>query len=79
MIRVMGKDLLLVGSMPFDTAEQNSFCENLSFSPWHCLDDHRPLGGINRARRFVYQYISALRHELNQAPSKEPKDFDIDS
>jgi len=61
----------------FDTPEHTLFCENLSFTPWHCVDAHRPLGGINRVRRVVYEYISKLRHDLNQAPRKEPAGFDI--
>ena len=29
-------------------------CDALSFSPWHSLPAHKPMGHINRARRFVY-------------------------
>lgn len=29
-------------------------CDQLSFSPWHSIPQHRPMGHINRARRFVY-------------------------
>jgi hypothetical protein len=61
----------------FTTPAQDNFCENLSFSPWHCVDEHRPLGGINRVRRIVYVHISALRHALNRAPQGEPKDFSL--
>jgi hypothetical protein len=61
----------------FTTPEQDKFCENLSFSPWHCVDEHRPLGGINRVRRIVYEHISTLRHALNHAPRKEPVDFSL--
>ncbi|MEI9929875.1 MAG: catalase family protein [Rhizomicrobium sp.] len=57
----------------FDTPAQNAFGENLSFSPWHGLEAHRPLGGINRVRRSVYQAISRLRHELNHTLAEEPK------
>jgi hypothetical protein len=56
----------------FDSPDQQEFCENLSFTPWHSLPEHRPLGGINRVRRFVYQTISKLRHGLNGAPRAEP-------
>jgi hypothetical protein len=63
----------------FDTPEQCRFAENLSFSPWHCVDAHRPLGGINRVRRVAYEHISRLRHELNRAPMKEPKGFGVES
>lgn len=48
--------------------------EELSFNPWHALPEHRPLGGINRARREIYKEISRLRHERNQIPEKEPTD-----
>ncbi len=56
----------------FDTAAQQTFCEDLSFTPWHSLSEHRPLGGINRARKVVYQALSALRHEHNDVPRQEP-------
>jgi hypothetical protein len=56
----------------FDTPEQLAFCENLSFTPWHALPEHRPLGGINRARKAVYAAVSAQRHELNGVPEREP-------
>jgi hypothetical protein len=29
-------------------------CETMSFNPWHCLAEHRPLGGMNRLRKLVY-------------------------
>ena len=61
----------------FDTPEQNAFCENLSFTPWHCVDAHRPLGGINRIRRVVYDTISRVRHDLNAVSRYEPTDFSL--
>ena len=70
---------ITIPQQSFDTSQQNCFCENLSFTPWHCVDAHRPLGGINRVRRFVYEFISSLRHQLNQAPRKEPTGFGTDS
>lgn len=38
----------------FDTPERMKQAEEMSFDPWHALAEHRPLGGINRARREVY-------------------------
>lgn len=61
----------------FDSEKQREFGENLSFSPWHALPEHRPLGGINRARKVVYRIISMFRHEYNNAPRKEPSDWEI--
>ncbi len=57
----------------FDTPEQNNFCENLSFSPWHALAEHKPLGATNRMRKVIYNHISRLRHEMNSADRHEPK------
>ena len=49
----------------FDTPEQNKFCENLSFTPWHALPEHKPLGAVNRMRKVIYDRISQVRHEMN--------------
>ena len=49
----------------FNTAAQNLECENLSFNPWHCTADHRPLGAINRIRKVVYTQASQFRHAEN--------------
>ncbi|WAG81488.1 catalase family protein [Metapseudomonas furukawaii] len=51
----------------FDSREQNLACDNLSFNPWHALPEHRPIGGINRLRKAVYEAVSAYRHERNDA------------
>jgi Catalase len=56
----------------FDTPQQNAFCENLSFTPWHALPDHKPLGVTNRLRKVIYDHISRLRHEMNDTLRKEP-------
>jgi hypothetical protein len=56
----------------FDTPEQNEFCENLSFSPWHALPEHKPLGVTNRLRKVIYEHISRVRHEMNSAKRQEP-------
>lgn len=55
-----------VPAQDFDSREQNLFCDNLSFNPWHALPEHRPIGGINRLRKAVYEAISIYRLERNQ-------------
>ena len=50
-----------VAPQAFDTPERMKEAENLSFDPWHALAEHRPLGGINRARRAVYAASLNLR------------------
>jgi uncharacterized membrane protein len=42
--------------------------EGMTFSPWHGLVEHEPLGGIGRVRRLVYQQLAALRREANGPP-----------
>jgi hypothetical protein len=61
----------------FDTDAQRTFGENLSFTPWHCLPEHRPLGGINRARKIVYDAISKFRHQANHVPRSEPSSWAV--
>jgi len=61
-----------IPTQEFDSPEQMAFAENLSFTPWHCLPEHRPLGGINRARKVVYRAISEFRHQQNGVPRQEP-------
>ena len=61
-----------IPSQAFRSEEQRKLCEDLSFTPWHALPEHRPLGGINRLRKVVYETISSLRHDLNGVPRQEP-------
>lgn len=44
--------------------------QELSFSPWHGLVDHRPLGNVMRARRAAYPYAAQLRARLNGCPMR---------
>lgn len=46
--------------------------DRLSFTPWNCLDAHRPLGAIMRARKPAYAASAALRGRLNGCPIQEP-------
>jgi hypothetical protein len=49
------------------------FAENLAFTPWHSLPEHRPLGSNNRARKVIYETISEFRRKTNGVPREEPK------
>jgi len=54
-------------TIPAQDIDANAaLAENLAFSPWHALADHRPLGAINEARREVYQQLAIDRHRLNK-------------
>ena len=45
----------------------------LSFSPWHGLAAHRPLGAVNRARRDAYDFSAGYRADFNRCPMHRVK------
>jgi Catalase len=63
---------IIIPAQEIDTPERNLLCENLSFSPWHSLPEHKPLGAVNRARKTIYLKMSEYRHRLNAIPKWEP-------
>jgi hypothetical protein len=56
----------------FDSPAQLAFARRLSFNPWHCIPEHRPLGNQSRARRRMYWELSKLRQDMNNVPRYEP-------
>ena len=63
---------LRIAKQRFASPEQLAFARNLSFNPWHCIAEHRPLGNLNRARRRLYQEMSRFRQSQNGVPHVEP-------
>jgi hypothetical protein len=53
------------------------FARRLSYNPWHCIAEHRPLGNQSRARRRMYETLSRLRHSMNRVPLYEPTGDEI--
>lgn len=53
---------LTIPIQEFDSPAHHARCESLVFTPWHGLDAHRPLGGINRLRQAVYEASSMFRN-----------------
>lgn len=47
----------------------------MSFSPWHGLAAHRPLGAVNRARRQAYESSARFRAQQNGRAIAEPRDL----
>lgn len=45
----------------------------LSFSPWHGLAAHRPLGSIMRVRKAAYEMSARLRADRNRTSAQEPR------
>ena len=56
----------------FTSPAQMVFARELSFNPWHCIAEHRPLGNQNRARLMIYPVLSRLRQTMNREPHVEP-------
>jgi hypothetical protein len=63
-----------IDSQNVQQATDSGFCENLSFTPWHTLAAHEPVGGLNRVRKVVYQNISRYRRCSNEKFFGEPAD-----
>jgi len=61
-----------IPAQDFTGKARKDFAEALSFTPWHSLPEHRPLGGINRVRRAVYEAMSTVRHDANDVSRREP-------
>ncbi|BBI67375.1 hypothetical protein PKHYL_15660 [Psychrobacter sp. KH172YL61] len=47
--------------------------ENLSFTPFRCLEENRPIGNLQQSRLKAYQVASETRHKLNDVKRREPK------
>jgi len=64
--------VLRIPKQKFDSPEQLEFAKILSYNPWHCIPEHRPLGNQSRARLRLYQQLSVLRQTMNQVQHYEP-------
>lgn len=67
---------LRIAPQDFDNTARDALGERLSFHPWHGIIEHRPLGSLNRARRVIYETLSAYRHRVNRAPMHEPTSWE---
>jgi len=64
--------VLRIPKQVFDSPEQLAFARVLSYNPWHCIPDHRPLGNVSRARKRMYYELSKLRQSMNGVQHYEP-------
>jgi len=56
----------------WDEARAKELDDGTSFSPWHGIEEHRPLGSIMRARKLAYEASAKFRAEHNAQPIAEP-------
>ena len=63
---------LRIPQQKFDSPAQLDFAKRLSYNPWHCIAEHRPLGNQSRARHRMYWTLATLRQNMNATPHYEP-------
>jgi len=69
--------VLRIPRQKFDSPEQLNFPRILSFNPWHCIAEHRPLGNQSRARLRLYKELSTLRQTVNGVEHYEPNGDEV--
>jgi hypothetical protein len=63
---------LRIPRQTFNSPAQMDFVRKLSYNPWHCIAEHRPLGNQSRARRRMYDTLSKFRLSMNGIQPYEP-------
>lgn len=58
---------------PQDVRAHDERCEHLSFTAWHALPAHRPVGSVNEARGVVYKRLADVRRRRNGVALEEPR------
>jgi hypothetical protein len=64
--------ILRIPKQKFDSPAQLEFAKVLSYNPWHCIAEHRPLGNQSRARLRMYKELSTYRQSMNGVEHYEP-------
>ena len=64
-----------IPSQKFDFEERKRLDEGLSFTPWHTLPVHAPLGSVNLARKKIYQEMTKARRGYMQHRIEEPQAY----
>ncbi len=64
-----------IPAQKFDFEERKRLNEGLSFTPWHTLPEHAPLGSVNLARKKIYQEMTKARRAKMQHRIEEPQAY----
>ena len=67
--------MIRVPPQNFESQERLTLQEQMSFSPWHTLVEHAPLGEINLVRQKVYGVMASIRHVLIRPNSRNAGSF----
>jgi hypothetical protein len=63
---------ITIPKQEFRSLAQMKLAEDISFNPWHGIEDHKPLGSINETRKAVYEAVAELRHKNGGVAAFEP-------
>jgi hypothetical protein len=64
--------ITVASQVAWDDARSAAMDDGLSFSPWHGLAAHRPLGSVNRVRQAAYLSSANARSPRGRCPVREP-------
>ncbi|MBJ6120821.1 catalase family protein [Sphingomonas mollis] len=59
--------------LSWEHGSSDAIDDALSYSIWHGIAAHRPLGNINRARKDTYDHSADFRGKFNGCPLHQPK------
>lgn len=62
--------------LAWSDARASAVDDNMSFSPWHGITAHRPIGSIMRVRKMAYEMSARFRAERNGKAMVEPTNLD---
>lgn len=57
----------------FNISSRTALMKKISFDPANVTKEHQPIGGLNRARNFVYKKLADFRAKENKLTLTEPK------
>jgi hypothetical protein len=60
----------------WSVARATAIDDNMSFSPWHGIAAHRPIGSIMRVRKLAYQMSAKFRADHNGVFAREPQSLE---
>jgi hypothetical protein len=67
--------IIVKPQLAWSEARSAAVDDGMSFAPWHGLAVHRPLGGIMRVRKVVYEMARRFRAEGNRRVIQEPREM----
>jgi hypothetical protein len=67
--------IIEIPKQSFNFEERKRLDESFSFSPWHTLPEHEPLGSVNLSRKKIYQEGAQHRRNYIEGRQHEPQPY----